>query len=304
MPIGSLLGYYSGQTTPNHLFGKYGGITHAEYNNALEREFTAWRTANGYDGRSKVPADKFRQFIDGLTGSATDRGLSSDLKNIRKFNRAIASERAAFLGISDKKLTSILSSLDNDTLIKQGKKYEKTLEYFRQRNLAKRARGGNISNAAIGMAALEGAVTFLALYPYESVYLGSSEILSKKAEAVGMANLLNVAHTAGFFPDGTPFPSESELTRGVDDLSIVLRGDLKKVLEGIVQKPHEMQTLHVYEGLILHVRVVEGVKYWQLQQRIPEEIRGHGPAVRTLIAPGDSSGFGNMHDEAIYSRVK
>jgi hypothetical protein len=76
-------GYYTGQTDPNHCFGKYGGISHAKYNKLVEERFEDYLRTLNKSSQGKVTADEMIDFINNHI-----RGRSAP-KKIRDFNRAV-----------------------------------------------------------------------------------------------------------------------------------------------------------------------------------------------------------------------
>jgi hypothetical protein len=80
------LGYYTGQTEPDHGYREYGGVTHARYNELVEDEFRDL----GHTRRNPMTADEMLDFIE-------KKIRKSDKAEITDFLDVVEAQRRRFL---------------------------------------------------------------------------------------------------------------------------------------------------------------------------------------------------------------
>ncbi len=116
------MGAYSGQTSPDHGYKTYGGVSHARYNQIVRENLMKYMIANNI---RKMSVEDMRTFTNQIIeGRGYDRKID---KNLKSFNDAIKNERLEFLrGREDR----ILAKNDVDTLIKNGKNYLNNPRFF------------------------------------------------------------------------------------------------------------------------------------------------------------------------------
>jgi len=106
------MGYTTGQTSPNHGFGKYGGVTHERYNTLVGRAWNNFMGRMGINANNPATPEQVRQFIEKDIGRSKNR-------EIRAFNEAVDKERQKFL--KRPRQARPASDCSNEELIKRGK---------------------------------------------------------------------------------------------------------------------------------------------------------------------------------------
>jgi hypothetical protein len=154
---------------------------------------------------------------------------------------------------------------------------------------------GFVSGRLLGGIAVSSIVAHLTTYAYTDMYLQSADKLAAASEALMVAKFLKLSREYGCFGDvhSTPFPSDSELERGVQ-LSLTLEASLNKTMEAMGYDRgdrRELQKFTVYNDLIIHIVTKNGRRYFQVQQVVP------GEGVRTILKPGHNVGIGNWSSE-------
>jgi len=125
-----------------------------------------------------------------------------------------------------------------------------------------------------------------------AVQLGSADYIRRSGEKVMIANLLNYSRNNGRFPDidGTPFPSDANLMRGVQ-ISLTFEGSLQEAFNAVgadgSRRPQATK-YSICDDLIIHIVDLSGKRFFQVQQLVPDE------GARTILKAGHQTGVGNF----------
>ena len=95
------LGAWTGQTSPDHGGGTYGGVTHPAYTDLVAEQMDAYIKRLGLSPEKKMTAEQMRDFAlnmrDGKLQTGEAPGFwSAKYKKIADFNEAVQAERTAF----------------------------------------------------------------------------------------------------------------------------------------------------------------------------------------------------------------
>ena len=120
------MGAYSGQTSPDHLFGTHGGVTHKEYNDTVKSGLQKFIKANG---NKQLTKDQMLDFVKYTMEGKTYTGKSMN-PLLKKFNDAIRAERKCFLnGGQNRGFTK--PPVTADDYVKRGNSFLKAKNIFK-----------------------------------------------------------------------------------------------------------------------------------------------------------------------------
>lgn len=89
------MGAYSGRTEPPHLFGTYGGVSHAEYNKIVKEELKMLIKKNSKNPIKTISSAQMSEFIQNLQNGLDHAGRPN--AKIKAFNDGIAAQRATYI---------------------------------------------------------------------------------------------------------------------------------------------------------------------------------------------------------------
>jgi len=120
------LGYYSGQTRPNHCYGTYGGYSHAQYNVRVYELFEQYCKRRKISAKRPATWQQMEDFI-------KNELRNSDDPIIKGFNEAIDAQRKAMIGRAARPgaLQAHPDKVEAELVIRRGKTVSRQKAYWR-----------------------------------------------------------------------------------------------------------------------------------------------------------------------------